>query len=69
MALILARAASMLALSLEAISTRPIPSFSSSSMEMVEPVSSWIPWITLPCGPITAPIISFGISMVMMRGT
>jgi hypothetical protein len=32
------------------------------------PVSSWIWLITLPLGPMTSPILSTGILMVMIRG-
>ena len=49
-----------------AISIRPTPS--TSSIVIVAPVSSCIPWIIFPPGPIMAPMNSLGIVIVSMRG-
>jgi hypothetical protein len=37
-------------------------------MVISAPVSSWIWLITFPFGPITSPILSTGIFIVMIRG-
>ena len=45
-----------------------LPMLSTSSIVMVAPVSSCIPWIIFPPGPMTAPMNSLGMVIVSIRG-
>ena len=49
-------------------SAAPTNTVPSSSIEMLAPVSSVMPLIVLPLGPISSPILSTGILMVVIRG-
>ena len=66
MPLMIRIASSMLFLLVPAISIRPTPSV--SSMVIVAPVSSCMPWMIFPPGPMIAPMNSFGIVIVSIRG-
>jgi hypothetical protein len=45
-----------------------MPTMPSSSTEMSAPVSAWMALMTLPFGPMTSPILSIGISKLMIFG-
>ena len=66
MPLIIPKAESIAALLLALISTIPKPS--TSSMLILAPLFSCIPWIILPPGPMIAPINSLATRKVSMRG-